>query len=530
VGGSGRVRALKEVIVGSRIVMPSPLPSNWTQSGHAVPAAGGYYTGNADRTYTFRVTGCGAAGCTVGSGTWTLNWDDGAGQSGSLNFGTGYQSPKFLPVDTLGLTLALHSGQVKNGDTFTVEARTPRDTFQYTINREPYTEPLVIVSYNDPQGNHRFVLPPQAMELESPVDDLNQFSGEMLQDVGVEIVTDTPFQAGGNSVKLLVNNPSSQSLKNANLFLEFIDLAGAVVSEVSTQLTLSPGPTYTTMNFDTTTFDPAFDADQDYIVMAFLTDYQGNILDTIGRPLSSFQVDPLPELASEDTLLTWDFGTLAQGTLAKYALPLANAGYGRLYSYLSSVTGFTLAQNGNKTIGAADVVDYEVALNTADLPVGPLDQTLTLRTSDPDNPTRSLRVVGTITAGTSEISNGGLQRPLDVAVEVPGNHTAGEWYEFEHTLGPEAQDLQPVKVYSEDYSALHGVGKYATDFGSGIASAEMFGDGRDDAMPTSGNLNNNNGFGAGSVSGRAGSTSVTITDRHAAWRINPGDVVLLQTS
>lgn len=311
VGGSGRVRALNQVIVGSRIVLPTPLPGNWAQADHAVPAAGGYYTGNDDRTYTFTVAGCGAGGCTVGSGTWTLNWSDDAGNNGTLKFDAGYQSPTFLPVGNLGVTLALYSGSVSNGESFTVEARTPRDTFQYTINREPYTEPIVIVSYNDPQGNHRFVLPPQAMTLNMPTDDLNEFAGEMLQDVGVELVTSTPFAAGSNSVDLLVNNPSSKSLVDAHLFLEFINISGTVVSEVPTQVTLPPGPTYTTVSFNSADFAPAFEADEDYIVMAFLTDYEGNILDTAGRPLSSFQADPLPTFALNETDLTWNFGTLA---------------------------------------------------------------------------------------------------------------------------------------------------------------------------------------------------------------------------
>lgn len=99
--------------------------------------------------------------------------------------------PKLLSVGNFGVTLALYSGKVGNGESFTVQARTPRDTFQYTINREPYTPPLVIVSYNDPQGNHRFVIPSQAMNLAAPTDNLNQFAGEMLHDAGVEMVTRT---------------------------------------------------------------------------------------------------------------------------------------------------------------------------------------------------------------------------------------------------------------------------------------------------------------------------------------------------
>jgi hypothetical protein len=173
VGGSGRVRALKQVIVGSSLKLPTPLPGNWTQAGHAVPATGGYYTGSEDRSYSL-VVACGeVAGCAVGSGAWSVNWSDGKGASGQLNFGTGYKSPTFQPVGNLGMTLALYSGKVSNGESFTVQANTPRDTFQYTINREPHTDPLVIVSYNDPQGNHRFVVPTQAMSLTAPTDNLN---------------------------------------------------------------------------------------------------------------------------------------------------------------------------------------------------------------------------------------------------------------------------------------------------------------------------------------------------------------------
>ncbi|MEM7537045.1 MAG: CARDB domain-containing protein, partial [Chloroflexota bacterium] len=528
VGGSGRVRALNQVIVGSRIAMRSPIPENWTsnQNGHAVPAVGGYYTGGQERDYTFTVSGCGSGGCSVGSGDWTLNWNDGVGNSGSLSFGAGYQSPTFLPLGNFGVTLALYSGSVSNGESFVVEARTPRDTFQYTINREPYTQPLVIVSYNDPQGNHRFVLPPDAMSLSAPTDDLNPFAGMMLGDVGVELITDASFETGENALNLLVNNPTGETLTDAHLFLEFINTAGDVVAEVPTNVTLPSGPTYTPVTVNTASFSPAYDDESDYIVLAFLTDYQGNILDTAGRPLSSFQADPNPKLAVDDSTLTWNVGTLPQGTLATYPLSLANAGHGRLYTYLSPATGFSLA-TGNRTIGAAGVGDYELLLNTADLSVGALEQTLTLKSSDPDTPSRELRVVGTITAAPPDVAASGTQRPLDVTVTITGSHSAGNWVTFEHELGPEPASLHPAKVYDSEYSALKGVGDYATDFSQGAAYSELFGDGSDGVMPTNGNLNNNNGFGAGYVSGSKGSTSLSVTDRYGVSRINPGDVVLI---
>jgi hypothetical protein len=525
VGGSGRVRALSQVIVGSRIQLQTPLPAAWLQANHAKPGTGGYYTGNTDRTYSFTVN-CPTGGCTVGSGTWSLAWVDGAGASGSLNFDAGYASPNFLPVGNFGLTLALYSGNVSNGETFTIATTIPRDTFQYTINRIPFTEPLIVVSYNDPQGNHRFVLPSASMSLTAPTDNLSTFAGHMLRDVGIEIVTSAPFTPGLNSVNLLVNNPTSATLANAHLFLEFINLSGTVVYEKPLTVTLAPGPQYVPASFNTADFSPAYSATQDYIVMAFWTDYQGNIVDTAGRPLTSFQSDPLPTLTADSASLDWDFGTLKQGTLIKRPVALANTGFGRLYTYLPPTPGLSLSSSA-RTVGAADVSDYVLTLRTGDLPLGTYDQTVTVSTSDPNQPTRSLRVRGTVVAGTAD-TTGGTSRPLDVAASF-GANLLGTWQTFNHTLGPDAATLHPVKVFNSSYTnPPFGVGKFATEFGAGTASAEMFGDGRDGAMPGSGNLDNNNGFGAGVVnSGSAGSTSINVTDHYGLWRVNSGDVVLI---
>ena len=108
------------MIVGSRIVPQTPLPAAWLAAGHAQPAAGGYYTGTSDRTYTFTAADSGS----VGTGTLRLNWSDGAGGSGTLNFGAGYKSPTLLDVSH-GVKLGLLSGTLNAGESFTVAANTP---------------------------------------------------------------------------------------------------------------------------------------------------------------------------------------------------------------------------------------------------------------------------------------------------------------------------------------------------------------------------------------------------------------------
>jgi len=396
VGGSGRVRALREVVVGSRILLEAPLPAPWTQSGHAQPTSGGYYTGQQDRTYTFTVQ-CGVpSGCDVSDGAWALAWDDGAGASGTLDFSAGYASPTLLPVGAHGLKLGMMSGHVANGESFAVEARTPRDTFQYAINAEPFTPPVVVVSYNDPQGNHRFIIPPEAMALSSPTDDLVLFAGQMLQDPGVEIVTTEAAGEGSNTTDLVVNNPTGVKLTNAHLFLNFVDMSGTVASEAVVTATLPSGPSVIPVAWDTGVFSPTFQTGEEYIVLAFLTDWQGNILDTAGRPLSSFQADPRPTLSTDTADLTWNFGVAAQGTLMKHSFPLANTGHGDLALYVEASGELVVSPIGVSHLEPSDVLLCEVMLDTADLPLGPYSEMISLRTNDPDHPVKTLEVLGSI--------------------------------------------------------------------------------------------------------------------------------------
>ncbi len=479
VGGSGRVKALKQVVVGSSIQPPAFTASNWT--GTAQPAAGGYFTGATGLTYTFTVDCTTAGGCDVGSGAWTLDWSDSAGNTGALSFGSDYQSPNLLAAGSLGVQVSLLTGHVSNGNSFTVQANPPSDTFQYTINRTPYTPPLVLVSYNDPQGVHRFIIPPAAMALASPTDNLAGFAGQMLQDPGVQLVTTADFAPGPNTTNLVVNNPSSVSLTNAKLFLDFIDPTGTVVREESLIQTLTPGPSVVPVAWDTGNFSPAYVATQDYIVMAFWTDYQGNILATGGRPLSSFQVDPKPDFAMSDQDASWDFGTAAQGALLERTFSFANTGQMELLTYVEAPAGVSVSQTGSHAVDAADLTSYAMNLNTANLPLGVYDETITIHTSDPANPTRTVHITGNITTGIPDTAPGSVIRPLDYTLNLTGSGNQGDWITFTTPdLGLDSQSIQPVKIYSQDYSTLWGVGKYATDFGgTDTTSMDIFGDGID---------------------------------------------------
>ena len=291
----------------------------------------------------------------------------------------------------------------------------------------------MIVSYNDPQGNHRFALPTSAT-LTKPADSLLGLSGAMLQNPGVDVVTTAAFNPCANSTNLVVNNPTTRMLKDAKLFLEFIDTTGTVAREVPVTRTLPPGPSVVPVAWSTADFSPAYSSSQDYIVLAFLTDYQGNILATGGPPLSSFQQDPKATLASDNATLTWNFGAAQQGTLLQHPITLASVGFQDLVTYVDNTPGVSVAGPTFKPLTPGDVATYTVNLNTDNLTPGPYSLTLPIRTSDPSAPTKTLSISGTITAAPADATGGATIRPLDYTASVSGPHAANDQVTITQTL------------------------------------------------------------------------------------------------
>jgi len=585
VGGNGRVRPGAHVAVGS-LIQP-PALNGWGAST-AKPYAGGQFTGSADRVFTFSAATPGV----VGQSSTSVAWNDGAGNSGTLALGSSYHAP--LPLDVAqGLQVGFNTGTIMAGATFTVSALTPRDTFTYTINSEPYTPPVIVVSYSDPQGSHRFVTP---VELPTMDASLAPYTGQMLKGLALEVATtDAVNTSGTNITNLIVNNPHPATIENGHLYVNFVS-DGQLVAELPFTLTIPAGPTVFPVNWSTSVFSETYDSEADNILIAFWTDSEGNIIDSAARPLNTFAVDPSATLETGAPNVSWDFGTARQGTVLKRSFDLANTGYLDLLTYVNAPTGVTLSQQGSRRVGPADVTTYEITLDTASMPVGPYDRNITIRSSDPENPLQTVRVLGTVTAApcdgflgeyfsnqtlsgvpaltrcddlldfnwgdgspdpaipvnqfsarwTKRItahsasnyrfdvrSDDGVRVYVDNQLVVDswvdqdflfasgsklltaGEHdlrvewyenaggaairlvygpeetrmypldwpvalasgTQGQWIQYTHTLGPDTQTLHPVKVYSQNYATLWGVGKYATQFGQGTASYEMFGDG-----------------------------------------------------
>jgi len=391
VGGNGRVRPGAHVAVGSLIKPPAL--NGWGAST-AKPYAGGQFTGSADRVFTFSTATPGV----VGQSSTSVAWNDGAGNSGTLALGSSYHAP--LPLEVAqGLQVGFNTGTIMAGATFTVSALTPRDTFTYTINSEPYTPPVIVVSYSDPQGSHRFVTP---VELPTMDASLAPYTGQMLKGLALEVATtDAVNTSGTNITNLIVNNPHPATIENGHLYVNFVS-DGQLVAELPFTLTIPAGPTVFPVNWSTSVFSETYDSEADNILIAFWTDSEGNIIDSAARPLNTFAVDPSATLETGAPNVSWDFGTARQGTVLKRSFNLANTGYLDLLTYVNAPTGVTLSQQGSRSVGPADVTTYEITLDTASMPVGPYDRNITIRSSDPENPLQTVRVLGTVTGAACD--------------------------------------------------------------------------------------------------------------------------------
>lgn len=465
VGGNGRVAPGTQVAVGSLIL--SPNEDDWNNSTTKL-YVGGTYDGDTDRVITFTVSTPGV----VGSYGAILNWTDGLGGNGSIDLGSSYHAP--LPVEiTHGVVAGFDTGTVASGDSFSVAALTPRDTFTYTIESEPYTPPVIVVSYSDPQGSHRFITP---VELNSLGDDLTAYHEQMIPDVGLSAVTTQSFHpTAANTTHFVINSPHPEPIEGAHLYLNFVS-DGDVVAELPYTMTLQTGPTVFPVSWSTAVFSDTYNPDGDNILIAFWTDAQDNIIDSAARPLNTFQEDALADV--ETTTTTWNFGTATQGTLLHKEMPLANVGFVPLHVL---ATGSDALNATPGSVGPAQFQKVELALDTALLPTGPYNGIVTVRTSDIHNPTININISGTIAPLTSgALAHGaGNTRPWNQYAYVPGPHYLNDIVTFNHLITDEPTQTHPLYVYSQDETALVGIGEYGPDFTGQTASSSIFGNGSD---------------------------------------------------
>jgi flagellar hook-associated protein 1 FlgK len=109
-------------------VLPTPETADISFSGTSDPAVslGGAYTGTANDTYTFTVTGTGDVGV---DSPLTLTVTNAAAETlAVLNIGSGYAAGEKVAIGETGVKVALGMGDLVDGDSFSLEILADSDT------------------------------------------------------------------------------------------------------------------------------------------------------------------------------------------------------------------------------------------------------------------------------------------------------------------------------------------------------------------------------------------------------------------
>lgn len=111
--------------------IPAPLPepdsSTFADASAPSVAVSGLFTGSSNTTLTFTVSVSGGGTADVGNDTISIAVSDGSSTIATLDVGSGYVAGSTLNLGN-GILVALDSGTLTDGDTFTVEAYADTDT------------------------------------------------------------------------------------------------------------------------------------------------------------------------------------------------------------------------------------------------------------------------------------------------------------------------------------------------------------------------------------------------------------------
>ena len=288
-----------------------------------------------------------------------------------------------------------------------------------------------------------------------------------LKDAGLTIIATAPVvTAALNTTFLILNQPGALPMRDARLSLDFWS-GGVLVRHLPFTPTAQPGPNVFPLTWTTTAFSPTYDARADNFLVAQWFAADGHTVDTAQRSLQSFGADPLPAVALSDSL--WDIGTITQGVVLDRAFTVANLGTADLALYLSGAG----ASQSYHRLAPGDMAAYTVTLDTLALSPSPFSHTLTMRTSDPATPVRTILISGTLVAPDMPAAVFAVpDRPWDRRVVVFGSVAENTPVYFSDFNAPDAAVSEPCTVSDASGLSLKGVSRICLDTdGSAFAGA-----------------------------------------------------------
>jgi len=456
VGMAGLIPSGEKILLSSRILEPDT--SLW--QGTAFPITGGHFTGLVDNTITFQANMTGEIGITSGL---ALEWVDSNGLTGSILVGLDYSPPAKQPV-LEGILLGINSGSVVAGEYFSITALSPKDVLKYTINEEPYTPPVIVVSYNDPSGNKEFSDPVNLVNID---DDLLPYIDYMSAAPELILESTTNFNpASDNQVVLTFINPRNESIENGSLYIGYAEsITGNVVALHQISTTFSPGPNLFLDTWNVNEFDPAYDPDKEYKVKAFAVDSQGVGIDVAFSQFVDMGQSQPAQISLNSA--AWNFGSAFKGDQLTSELVFANVGFSKLWAWTGTGNPSSLRQSSSlHQLEPGEMEVIPLSLDTSSLPIGEYNGTLTLRTNDPDNAIVDIAITGTILDPVNGVNaQADPYQPLNETLHITGPLTANTVLTY--TPSDEVIETAEPILFADDLGNVVGMGESFLDYDPG---------------------------------------------------------------
>ncbi|MBC8233504.1 hypothetical protein H8E77_28480 [bacterium] len=325
------------------------------------------------------------------------------------------------------------------------------DTFKFHINYYPYTDPVMMVRYTDPQGLHTFI---STILLTDLGEDISSRADEMFRDAKFDADTIGQYvYSASNPVFLKYYNPLESAIKNAMLSVVQQSIFGDVFQEDSRTVDILPGYNLFIFSFIPEAYVTDTGIGKDIVVLAAIEDYQGVLIDSDVQAVMIVSNNPSPYSAYlEMTDLAdgaLDFGTSLQGQPLSKSFTVFNTGLSDI-EVLGGLPNRDFAMTPiPRKIQPGDSSKVEIDVNTPAFS-GDWSDEITIATSDPTQPNVTIPVTGTTEppaeiVSVYEITNS----PWQKLIYISGDHSAGEVLEFDHPITLDLE-TEPLYVYQDD--------------------------------------------------------------------------------
>ncbi len=274
------------------------------------------------------------------------------------------------------------------------------DTFEFKILDQNFSKPILLLTYNDPLGNHRYISSINLCNLSSIKFNISN----MIEEYGLFSYTSSMYGYNeSNPLLISYYNPTDTIIKEAKYIVSYQTIDGGIIWEHNMTVNLLPGYNPIITNMTPSDFLTNLSIGYPMKVVVFLTDYQGIIIDSsiqhmvIASSKNETDIDPDAKIIVSPS--EWNINARVGESVNK-SFTVFNIGKNILHIFVKSDLNITCRSNCfNETEahllilpGSSERIN--ILLDTSHSKI--LNDSIYFYTSDPENPFIKINLTGTI--------------------------------------------------------------------------------------------------------------------------------------